>query len=686
MKKTLSVLFLFLLTHFVWGQEKCASHTYEQELRAKYPQLGTVQDFENWLGQKLIKQENLSKRLPMANGRTGGGPFRVPVIIHIIHGTADVLGNNSPNMSDAQALSQIRVLNEDFQRTNPDANQTRAVFTAMAGAFPDIEFYAATTDPNGNTLATPGIERINGQTATWGGGRTAWSTAECNSTLKPNTIWDPTKYCNIWAVRFSGSDDTGLFGYAQFPEGSTLPGVPTGGTATTDGVVINWRAFGTNYDASGNPLATPYVSAANLICSKCDKGRTLTHEIGHWLGLRHIWGDGDAGCGNANFNDYCSDTPFTTGSNTATLSSACSAGFVDKCASTPEPMYGNQTNVPDQIENYMDYSADGCMNMFTKQQMDRVRAVLLNSPRRKELLGNTLFSLFDANVTSGEQGVQVTFTNKSGVTGTEAAITSWSWNFDAATTPLGGVSQATYSATTAGTANPPAITFNNIGTYTVKLTVTNGAKTDVSEMLIVVRLRPLAAPNNLIVVNQKQGSTASELYVDDGKVDLKWNDNSPDETNFIVTRRKQSEPTASAQTIATLAANTTTYSDPGSNLEDKVKYVYQVRAVKGSENVGSNSRTIEYRSASTLTAFEDEFSKGVSLYPNPANKGFTIDLRNIQTLKAQTQLYNNLGQLVGEKTIENGQIEYNIDGMSKGMYILKIQTEKGTAIKRLVIN
>lgn len=680
MKKTLSVLFFFLITQLIWAQEKCASHTYERELRAKYPQLGTVQDFENWLSQKLVKSENTSKRVPTTNGRVGGGPFRVPVIIHIVYATADALGDNSPNMSDAQAISQIRVLNEDFQRTNPDANQTRAVFKAMAGAFPDIEFYAATTDPLGNTLATPGIERINGQTASWGGGRTAWSTADCDNVLKPNTIWDPTKYCNIWAVRFSGSSDTGLFGYAQFPENSSLPGVPTGGTATTDGVVINWRAFGSNYDASGAPLATPFVSAANLICNNCDKGRTLTHEIGHWLGLRHIWGDGEAGCSNANFNDYCSDTPFTTGANNP---AACSSSLsADKCGSTAEPMYGNQTSVPDQIENYMDYTSDQCMNMFSKQQMDRVRTVLLNSPRRKELLGNTLFSLFGANVSSGEQGVQITFTNKSGVTGTEPAITSWSWNFDSATTPLGGVSQATYTATTAGTANPPAITFNNIGTYIVKLTVTNGAKTDVSEMLIVVREKPFTGPSGLVVVNQQ--GTSPNFFVT-GQVDLRWNDNSTDETNFVVTRRKSTDALASAVDIATLAANTTTYTDAGSNLENGVKYVYQIRGTRGSTTATSNGRTIEYRTTTT-TAFEDEFSKDVQLYPNPAYKSFTIDLKNIQTQKAQTQLYNSLGQIVAEKAIENGQLEYNIEGMSKGMYILKIQTDKGTAIKRLVIN
>jgi len=467
MKKHVLLFFSFLLLSFVASaQEKCVTHIKEEEMRKKYPQLGTKQNFETWMAHKTAeRQANLTQR---------AAPYKVPIIIHVIH-AGEAVGNNSVNIPYGQAMSQIRVLNQDFQKTNPDfAANVLAVFQAQAGSL-DLTFEPATKDPNGVPLAEVGVNRINGATASWGGGRTSWSTDDCDDILKPNTVWDPTRYCNIWVVRFAGGDDMGLFGYAQFPEGSTLPGVPTGGTALTDGVVINWRGFGSNYDAAGVALSTPYVSAANLICSNCDKGRTLTHEIGHWLGLRHIWGDGEAGCANANNNDYCQDTPFTTSANNPT--SGCPTR-PNKC-STLEPSYGN-TNTPDQRENYMDYSSDGCMGMFSINQLQRVETVLLNSPRRVELLTSTAAAPIDPNAitanfntstTSTCAGQSVTFTNTSTAGSSAAAINSWTWNFDV--TGIGGASPATFTGQ-----NPPAVTFATSGSYQVRLTIGNGTTTD----------------------------------------------------------------------------------------------------------------------------------------------------------------------------------------------------------------
>ncbi|MCU0437357.1 MAG: M43 family zinc metalloprotease [Raineya sp.] len=469
MTKNILLLCFFFMSFGIMAQEKCASHKHEEEMRKKYPQLGTKDDFENWMARKIAeRQSNFTKRV---------APYKVPVIIHVIH-AGEAVANNSVNIPYGQAMSQIRVLNQDFQKTNPDfSSNVLAIFQARAGSL-DITFEPATKDPNGVPLTEVGVNRINGATASWGGGRTSWSTADCDNILKPNTIWDPTQYCNIWVVRFSGSDDTGLFGYAQFPQGSTLPGVPGGGTALTDGVVINWRAFGSNYDAAGVALPTPYVSSANLICSNCDRGRTLTHEIGHWLGLRHIWGDGEAGCANPNNNDYCQDTPFTTSSNNPTT--GCPARL-NKCTSL-EPSYGN-VDTPDQRENYMDYSSDGCMGMFSINQLQRVETVLLNSPRRVELLTSTaaapinpnaITANFTASTISTCAGQSVTFTNTSTAGSSAAPINSWTWNFDV--TGVGGAtppSPATFSGQ-----NPPAVTFTTPGTYQVRLTISNGTTTD----------------------------------------------------------------------------------------------------------------------------------------------------------------------------------------------------------------
>lgn len=671
MSKKLLLCSVFLLATY-WGkaQEKCASHIYEQQLRQMYPEsYGTVEDFENWL-KNLMGNGYLSKRVVSKdpNNRTGGGPYQIKVIIHVIHDGSPI-ANGSQNIPYAQAISQIRVLNEDYQRLNADASQTRSIFQSVAGAFPDIEFVPATHDPNGNPLPEPGVRRINGL-ATFG--ISAWQgpgpTSNTENILKPNTIWDPTKYLNIWCVNFSSS---GLFGYAQFPQGSGLPGMPTGTLASNkDGVVISYKAFGSNYKADGTlDPAGPFIT--NPIAPGADRGRTATHEIGHWLGLRHTWGDG-----NCLFDDYCRDTPWQVSG--SPLTSICVASHGRNTCSTVDEPWGK--DMPDQIENYMDYSADVCMNMFTQEQVNRMRIVLLNSPRRKELIGNTIFSIFTANFVGGNPGLTVNFDDKSGVTGTEPAITQWIWNFDA--DGLGGVSLPTYTATTPATADPPPITFNNLGTYRVTLTVTNGFKTDVSEMFIHVYLPPFNAPTNLVVTNQ-QGN-APDFFVND-KVDLEWDDNSNDEDEFIVLRRKTDQSVATFKVIGTLPPNSTTFTDNSEELEDGVSYTYLVLGRRGTETKESNSRSILFKRTNVPTALnEDYLARHVQIYPNPAQTNFTVSLEKLPIQHARMAIYNSVGQCLGEQTIQNKAI-FNVEHLPKGVYVVKIHTEMGVAIKRLSI-
>ncbi|WP_448528085.1 T9SS type A sorting domain-containing protein [Raineya sp.] len=667
MKKLLLTFIALWGLHWAMAQEKCASHIEEQELREKYPQqFGTKEQFETWLAEKIAERKRFGNA-----ARTG--PYTVPVIIHVIYNNASIaVSNNSPNIPYGQAASQIRVLNEDYQKTNPDfSTVVRAVFQPKAGSM-DITFVPATKDPNGNWLVEPGVERINGEARF---NKESWSRTECNSILKPQTYWDPQKYFNIWVVKFSGGDDMGLFGYAQFPSISPAWGT-TPGADNTDGVVLNWRATGSNYDAMGNPLSTPYVSASNLICSNCDKGRTATHEVGHWLGLRHIWGD-VSGCGNANHDDYCTDTPDQSGSSPI---GACSS---PNTCTTLETEYSN-TDVPDQRENYMDYSSDACMGMFSLQQVARMEAVMDNSPNRASLTTPAniaavaptrptgLYVSIYGSRTQIIEGDNINFYQLSQAEGVPNP-TSYSWNFDV--DGLGGVSPATFSGAT-----PPAVTFNKVGTYKVRLTISNGSNTAQSNVInINIGLRAPSALQFLDVVNP--GPNAKSVDV----AKLKWNDNSNSEDNYVIERKKNTEPNSAFAVIATLPANSTTYNDNFANnnaIESGQRYNYRVKAVKGTLE-GSVTGSIILERVTALD--ETPLAREIGLYPNPAQNSFIVDLKGIQVQEARLVLYSSLGQIVSEQTTRSSEATFSVERLPKGMYLLKIYTEKGVAVKRLSV-
>src|SRR5215211_51393 len=250
---------------------------------------------------------------PMLLGRSG--VTVIPVLVHVVYNGA------AQNISDAQIQSQIDVLNDDFRKTNADISGLPAVFQPLA-ADARIEFELATTDPSGNP--TNGITR----TSTTASGFTDDNKVKHASSGGADA-WPRDNYLNFWVCRLSG----GLLGYAQFP----------GGPADTDGVVILDTAVGNTGTA-----AAPF----NL-------GRTATHEIGHWLNLRHIWGDDGTGCSG---DDFVADTPNCAGSNTG-------------MPAFPHVTCSNGPN-GDLFENYMDYTDDAGMFMFTSGQVTRMQACL----------------------------------------------------------------------------------------------------------------------------------------------------------------------------------------------------------------------------------------------------------------------------------------------------------------------
>ncbi|MCD6067865.1 MAG: hypothetical protein K0S33_2691 [Bacteroidetes bacterium] len=402
-------------------------------------------------------------------GRAAVVNYSIPVVVHVIHGGVAV--GTFPNITAAQINSQITSLNNDYAGTGLNVGNVPAVFASLV-ANTGIQFCMAQTDPGGATLAEPGIHRFDYNNLTGvttkNPAAAAYNTPATfqsfiNTYVKPQTIWDPTKYMNIWVT--DENNAVGLLGYATFPAASTLTGLPGGtGTSTTDGLWCWGRAFGTT-----GTLSAPY-----------NKGRTATHEIGHWLGLRHIWGDN----GQCGATDYCVDTPPQRG--TTGPPAGCYYGSpthpqnAGTCTRPDGTAGANVTNTNgDMFMNFMDYTDDIAMYMFTPDQTLRIQTAMANGTHRKFLgthgICNTTPAAPVAAFTipaTGCTGNAVATTNNS--TGTPTPTFAWS------SAPATGVSFSN------ATASAPTITFTTPGTYTISVTATNTQGNNSANQTIVI--------------------------------------------------------------------------------------------------------------------------------------------------------------------------------------------------------
>ena len=303
------------------AQERCGTEAHTRNMIKNNPSYATARAKVNDQTNKWIENHpNHSEKLIIT----------IPVVVHIIWNT------NAENISDAQIESQIEILNADFRRTNIDVINTPSVWQSIA-ADCEIEFCLASTDPNGN--ATTGITRTQ---------TTETSFSMNNDPVKHTSnggidAWDNDDYLNIWVCDLSG----GTLGYAT---------QPSNWIGSTDGVVIGYKYFGNTGTAQ-----PPY-----------HKGRTATHEVGHWLNLDHLWG-GWGSCG----NDQVADTP-----KQETENYSCPAFPLNANAC-------NTTNANgDMFMNYMDYTNDACMNLFTNGQKARMLAAINNY--RQNMLSHSL--------------------------------------------------------------------------------------------------------------------------------------------------------------------------------------------------------------------------------------------------------------------------------------------------------
>lgn len=321
--KKLLLLFTILIVFNSLAQDtvkRC--YTTEKYLEAlnENPEILSIQEQLETFTENFIQSENAESR----------SVITIPVVVHVIYRTAA----QNTAMTDTRIQNQINILNQDFNAANTDTNLTPAPFKPLRGNA-QINFCLAQRDPQG--FATNGITRTQTTIANIGNTNNYYRTANGG-----HDAWDRTKYLNIWVCEIG----SGILGFAYMP--GTAP-------ADRDGVVIDLKYFGT-------PGATPPYN----------RGRTATHEVGHWLNLRHIWGD--AFCG----NDLVADTPTQESDNGG-------------CPTYPHrPNSCSTINADgDMFSNYMDYVNDNCMNIFTAGQVIRMRAALNNPAGGRNQLQNS---------------------------------------------------------------------------------------------------------------------------------------------------------------------------------------------------------------------------------------------------------------------------------------------------------
>jgi PKD repeat protein len=668
----------------------CATDIVQERLENTDPNYGQLLQE----AQRLIEQQvQLNKQNEVSN-KTSGIIYTIPVVVHVIY------NDYTDNISRAQIEDALRVLNEDFRRQNADASSTRPIFQSVA-ADVEVEFALAKKDPNGN--CSDGINRIQSNLA-----------IDASDNVKSLSMWPRDMYMNIWTVRNidvnTGTPGT-VLGYAYRPTPNQ--------SGVRDGIVIRHDHMGTIGTGFG-----------------ISKGRTLTHEVGHYLGLQHPFTGGCAING-----DGVADTPPV-----AQASFGCPLG-ANTC-STDNP------DLPDMIENYMDYADDNCTNLFTQGQTNIMRAVLTTANLRANLkssanLTNTGITnppacqptaLFESDVTVVCPGDMVSFTDQT----ENGDPDNYVWTF------AGGTPSTS-------TQPNPTITYNVAGVYDVTLTVSNAAGSDtktVSRQIVVKDDNPNFYPNwsqsfeagiipqpEVSIINSGDGINF-ELFTgagSDGNNCLKLNNFNvtiDEEVDAIVSPpittiftkdldlafdvafvQKQASNDdelrvlastdcgetwllrrfyrgaslitgnmnantpfvpASAADWRTLTVNFNSYAGPDPLL---IKIEFE-----GGE--GNNIYLDNFRFTGTIGAKEQLIFETFDVYPNPSNGTFQLSLATAGTKEIDLSILTVSGQVVHREQLKiqgAKTLDYKLN-LPAGVYFLKAVSEEGTELKKLIID
>ena len=663
------------------GIIRCVATEYEKYLQENYSNRMSNEEFENWLAPKIETLKNQRQSSDINVIQT------IPIIFHVFTD-----GSGAENLDASYIQAQVDQLNIDYGNT--------AGSTQPAAADTEIQFCLALQDENGDALNENGINRIT----TYGEG--PFSTDDFENTVKAATQWDPTKYFNVWVANISG----GILGYAHWPESSGITGVPSNSAGSTnDGVVVLYSTLGSN--TYPNPDGGVYAY-----------GRTLTHETGHWLGLRHIWGDTTT-CLNS---DYCADTPDATAAHYSCL-------VYDTCTSDG---LGN-----DMVENYMDYTNDQCMDTFTADQKTRMLTVLTNSPRRVELVTTstacdtpTVYNLDGkieiddlglVNCTNGSITPSLIITNKGTSTLTSANVIydidggnslSYSWNgsllYDESeiiTLPLISVAEASHTFN---------VSLNNVNGGTDEQTGNNTDDIDFditgSLCTSVANTYYQTSTEGVIfntISNLNTGkpsgysdytSMSTDLNIDssydlsvymntDGNylcittVWIDWNQN----CSFDDDGEKYDLGSAANVTNGLSGNSPISITVPNdavigsTTMRVTTKYYEVATSCENNHDGEVEDYTINIQSSLSV---EENMINTLTIFPNPTTDNLTIKTSDSNLPDSYT-VYNTLGQIVKQQKISNNShLIINTADLSNGMYFLKIFKESYSATIQFIKN
>ncbi len=635
------------------GIIRCATVEYEQYLQEKNPKRMTNAQFETWLAPLVNKQ--IASR---TSSKTAGTVIiTIPVVVHVIH-NGQAIGV-APNITDAQVESQITILNQDFRKMfgTPGGESTNPVAADI-----EIEFVLAKVDPYENP--TNGIDRVAFIQESWAGRGT-----DIDLIVKPATIWDPTQYLNMWT--FNISDD--ILGYAQLPEASGLDGLYSGGTAITDGVISNYAVFGSSDISPSFLLASPY-----------DKGRTMTHEVGHFLGLRHIWGDGNGDEASnlpdctATATDYCADTPQAGWEH-------YDCGIFDTCTSAAGI---------DMVENYMDYTNDACMNIFTQNQKDRITVIMNNAVRRSTLKTSTkgtaiplfaidaevkieadysLDSVSDCASLPTPVNKKVILTNR----GT-SSLTTITLNYSIA----GGANQTQNWTGTLAQNESAIVTLLNtasFGILTASIATTNGTTDQrVSNDMDTKKFGPVNYNFTDYVFRLQQDFWGDEIKWDlkDGSGVVKYSGGPYDATEALPLLITKNWTLANNQCYTFTMYDS---QDDGICCDGGNGY-YDIKSTNGLTIVASGAEytSIENIQFTTNTLGTDKFetSNDIYLYPNPTKGTLNIHVPSDFGLPNSFAISNIAGQIISRKKVsKQDDLIVNTSPLSNGVYFITVVKE-----------